>query len=213
MFGARARIVPIELTKRGEPTSAIRTRLAAADLVFFTGGDVGRGMALIDDRDLAPYLRELAAAGKPMEGISAGAILLGRHWIRFPARREPERFACLGIVPASFDTHGEADGWSELSELARRTNDEPEVYGIPSHGCARWNGMTLRALGEPLARFRCGDDARRIADARSLRLPRHIAATHVTPPGSRPRAPRSSPRTRARDRARRAARAVRRATR
>ncbi len=168
VFGTDARVVPIELTKRGVATSTIRARLAAADLVFFTGGDVERGMQLVDDRALAPYIRELAAGGKVMEGISAGGILLGRHWIRFPKQGEPERFDCLGVVPASFDTHGEDDDWSELRDLARNTRDERVVFGIPSHGAASWDGTTLRALGEPLARFACGG------------RPRKLRATHAT---------------------------------
>ena len=69
VFGPRARVIPVELTRRTVRTSTLRAQLAAADLVFFTGGDVERGMALIDDRGLAPYVRELAATGKPMEGI------------------------------------------------------------------------------------------------------------------------------------------------
>ena len=172
VFGPGARIVPVELTRRAVRTSALRGRLATADLVFFTGGDVERGMALIDDRALGPYLRELAGAGKPMEGISAGAILLGRHWVRFPERRAPAAFPCLGIVPASFDTHGEADGWSELRELARRVRGEPVVFGIPSHGAAVWDGEILRSLGRPLARFRGGARARRLVDADAARLTR-----------------------------------------
>jgi len=163
VFGRAARVIAIELTTRTR-TSTLRARLAAADLVFFTGGDVERGMALVDERGLAPYLRALAAQGKPMEGLSAGAILLGRWWIRFPARGEPEPFACLGIAPGAFDTHGERDGWSELVELARRVRGERVVYGIPSHGAARWDGDALHALGKPLARFRCGARPRRIAD-------------------------------------------------
>lgn len=170
VFGPGARVVLVELTRRAVPTSTLRSRLAAADLVFFTGGDVERGMALIDDRALAPYLRELARAGKPMEGISAGAILLGRHWLRFPERGAPAVFRCLGVVPASFDTHGEADGWSELRELARRVRGEPVVYGIPSHGGAVWDGQWLRSLGRPLARLRSGARVRRLADARAALL-------------------------------------------
>jgi len=170
VFGENARVVLVDLTKRALETSAARARLAAADLVFFTGGDVERGMQLVDERGLAPYIRRLAAAGKPMEGISAGAILLGSHWIRFPERGEPERFDCLGVVPASFDTHGEDDDWSELRELARHTRDERTVFGIPSHGAASWDGTTLRALGEPLARFACGARPRKLRGARTTRI-------------------------------------------
>ncbi len=165
VFGSGARVVPVALTSRTR-TSTLRAHLADADLVFFTGGDVERGMQLVEERALGAYLRELAAAGKPMEGISAGAILLGRQWIAFPEHGEPRPFSCLGIVPASFDTHGEDDGWSELRALARRTHGI--VYGIPSHGAARWDGKTLHALGEPLARFRCGNRPRRLADLEQL---------------------------------------------
>lgn len=165
VFGPAARVTPVALTSRTR-TSTLRARLAAADLVFFTGGDVERGMQLVDERGLAPYLRALAAEGKPMEGISAGAILLGRRWIAFPARGAPRPFACLGVVPAALDTHGEADGWSELRELARRSPAGDAVHGIPSHGAARWDGVRLHALGRPLARFRTGPRARRLADLR-----------------------------------------------
>ncbi len=169
VFGPGARVVPVELTRRVR-TSTIRRELASADLVFFTGGDVERGMQLIDDRALAPYIRELAASGKPVEGISAGAILLGTSWIRFPDAGEPAPFPCVGVVPAAFDTHGEDDRWSELRELARRSRGV--VYGIPSHGCATWDGTILRALGAPLARFECGTRARRLAAARQIRIAR-----------------------------------------
>lgn len=168
VFGPSARVRLIELTRRGTRTSTIRAELADADLVFFTGGDVERGMELIEDRDLAPYVRELATGGTVMEGISAGAIMLGRRWVRFPSGGESRAFACLGIVPASFDTHGESDGWSELRALARLPGDEKVVYGIPSHGCAHWDGSCLRAPGPPLVRFRCGPRVRRLADLRAI---------------------------------------------
>ncbi|HVV88374.1 MAG TPA: Type 1 glutamine amidotransferase-like domain-containing protein [Kofleriaceae bacterium] len=162
VFGPAARVVPVSLTSR-TATSTLRARLAGADLVFFTGGDVERGMQLVDERGLAPYLRDLARAGKPMEGLSAGAILLGRQWIAYPEGAEPRLFDCLGVVPATFDTHGEEDGWSELRDLARRAPAGDVVYGIPSHGAARWDGATLHALGVPLARFRCGPRPRALA--------------------------------------------------
>jgi cyanophycinase-like exopeptidase len=168
VFGPQARVVNLKLSRRKVSTTTIRAELADVDLVFFTGGDVARAMELIDERALGPYLRQLATEGKPMEGISAGAILLGRHWVRFPgdddARAEP--FPCLGIVPASFDTHAERDEWHELRVLARllAASDEREVFGIPSGACARWDGARLTALGKPLARFRCGAPASRLAD-------------------------------------------------
>lgn len=164
VFGPATKVLPVRLKRRAHSTSSARSILADADLVFFTGGDVEQGMRLIEDRDLAGYLRELSVAGKPMEGLSAGAILLGRHWVRFldggEGRAEP--FECLGIVPHSFDTHAEGDGWEELLALARvlpahaHPPDETVIYGIPSGGCAYWDGQALSALGEALVRVRCG---------------------------------------------------------
>lgn len=166
IFGLTAEVVDAPFTRRGVSAATLRARLDDADLVFFSGGDVDAGMAAVEERGLGAHLRTLAAQGKPMEGISAGAIMLGRHWVRFPERGEPRPFDCLGVVPTSFDTHGEEDGWSELKVLARALagGDEQAVYGIPSHGAARWDGASLAALGLPLARFRCGAEPRRLPD-------------------------------------------------
>jgi peptidase E len=168
VFGPGADVVSVELTKKRKKTSAIEAELDAADLVFFTGGDVERGIELIDGRGLAPYLRKLAAQGKPMEGVSAGSILLGRSWLRFADDGDEvgERFACLGVVPFSLDTHDEDDGWSELRSLARllSSSREKTVYGIPSGGCAVYEGGVVRALGKPLVRFACRSPVGRRSD-------------------------------------------------
>ena len=176
VFGPAARVVPVRLKRRAHSTSAARNILAEADLVFFTGGDVEQGMRLIEERDLVGSLHELHSAGKPMEGLSAGAILLGRHWVRFvgdgkEARAEP--FECLGIVPHSFDTHAEGDNWEELLALASvlpahaHAPEETEVFGIPSGGCAFWDGRALSALGSDLVRVRCGATPRLLSPLRS----------------------------------------------
>jgi peptidase E len=171
VFGVAADVYPVALTRAGTRTSAARSGLADADLIFVSGGDVERGMRAFDERDLAPYMRMLAAQGKPMEGLSAGAIMLGAHWVRFEGEDEslPEPFACLGVVPASFDTHGEEAAWDELRALASvlpAVSHERLVYGIRSHGAVVWENERLRALGEPLARFACGVPPKRLRDAR-----------------------------------------------
>jgi peptidase E len=168
VFGTVADVVPVDLTRTSTPTSVIRADLAAADMVFFTGGEVERGIQLVDDRGLAPYVRRLAAQGMPMEGVSAGSIMLGSHWVRFldDDDTKGEAFRCLGVVPASFDTHDEADGWGELLALARllaRRKKERSVYGIASGGCALFEGGRVHAIGKPLVRFSCGDVPRRMA--------------------------------------------------
>ena len=160
--GSGARVEMARLAKKTAKVSAARQLLADADLVFLSGGDVEHGMNLLDERGVADDLRRLAAAGKPFFGISAGSIMLGRHWVRFPddddAKAEP--FACLGIAPLSMDAHSEADGWSELRVLVRLLGRrDPDVvgYGVPSRGCLRvtLDGATptLTALGAPIARI------------------------------------------------------------
>jgi peptidase E len=168
LFGPSAELIAVELTKRANKTADVRAELDLADLIFFMGGDVERGMQLVDERGLAPHFRKLAAQGKPMEGVSAGSILLGKSWIRFSDDEDDpgERFACLGVTPFSFDTHAEDDDWEELRALARLLSGSAEktVYGIPSGGCAVYRNGKVRALGKPLARFRSGDPARRMPD-------------------------------------------------
>ena len=162
VFGRGATVVPVKLKRKSLATSTARNLLADADLVFFTGGDVELGMKLIEDRNLGPYVRALNAGGTVMEGISAGAIMLGQHWVRFPGDDEAraEAFPCLGLVPGSFDTHSEEDEWSELHSLARVlpaiAAEQKVVFGIPSGGGALWDGRALTALGAPLVRIRCG---------------------------------------------------------
>jgi len=167
VFGPDAEVVPVELTRKVKKTSQLRAELDLADLLFFSGGDVEHGMKVVDDRGLAPHIRKLAAQGKAMEGVSAGSIMLGNSWVRFSDDDDEtgERFACLGVAPFSFDTHAEDDDWDELRALARLLagSEEKAVYGIPSGGCAVCRDGAVRALGKPLARFRCGD-ARRMAD-------------------------------------------------
>lgn len=162
VFGPTANVVPVRLKRRSTTTSTIKGILDDADLVFITGGDVDLGMRLIAERGLVGHLRALHDKGAVFEGISAGAIMLGRHWLRFPNGDEAraEAFECLALVPASFDVHGEADEWSELRSLARVlpsvSPEQGEVYGLPSGGAAAWRDGALRTLGTPLVRVRCG---------------------------------------------------------
>ena len=104
-----------------------------ADLVFVGGGDVELGMNRVQERHLARPLREKHAAGAPLFGISAGAIMLARQWVRW---RDPdddgsaELFDCLGIAPVLCDCHGEEDGWAELKSLLRLAGGRAAGLGL-----------------------------------------------------------------------------------
>lgn len=168
VFGLFAKVVPVRLTKKSLATSEAKAKLADADIVFFTGGDVDHGMRVIDDRGLAPFIRELNLAGKPMEGISAGAILLGKHWVRFGEEGEEgvvEPFDCLGVVPWSFDAHGEADEWEELVALAKVLPKKKGdfVCGLVSGRCGLYEAGRLHAVGGALHCYEPGT-AKRLPD-------------------------------------------------
>lgn len=168
VFGPRSRTLFVRLTKKQTKTSEAKAMLADADVIFVSGGDVDAGMRVIEERGLSSYFRELSRGGKIMEGVSAGSIMLGKHWVRFVHDQDPhgELFDCLDIVPISFDAHDEKDGWSELHALARleRAERGAWVCGLTSKCGAQWDGEHLHALGGPLARFSCGPNARRISD-------------------------------------------------
>jgi len=152
-----------------------RELLAQVDLVFVGGGDVEEGMKHVLENDVADALREAHGRGAVFCGMSAGAIMLGERWIRWPREdagdEHAETFACLGIVPFSLDTHGEADGWDETQSFAavraRELNVVVKVYGVPSGGAllATSDGKP-RALGVPTAVFSAhpGKKAHALAD-------------------------------------------------
>ncbi|MDD4876879.1 MAG: Type 1 glutamine amidotransferase-like domain-containing protein, partial [Dehalococcoidales bacterium] len=73
--------------------------LRSADIIFISGGDVDRGMDLLNQRNMVNFLAELFQQGKLFFGASAGAIMLAKEWVRW---RDPydnssaELFPCLG---------------------------------------------------------------------------------------------------------------------
>ena len=136
---------------------AVRTQLAAADLVYMSGGDVEDGMRVLTAAGLAAFLRDLHAAGKPFAAVSAGSILLGREWVRWTDPDDEStaaRFPCLGIAPLVCDTHAEDDDWEELRRLLELQGDGAAGCGIPSGGALRVApDGAVSALLRPLTRL------------------------------------------------------------
>ncbi len=120
--------------KRGSAAAAQEV-LAAADIVFVSGGDVEEGMKVLEEKGIVPFLRQLHAAGKPFFGISAGSIMLARAWVRWTDPGDDataELFPCLGFAPVICDTHGEADDWTELKAALALKPVGAVGYGIVS---------------------------------------------------------------------------------
>jgi peptidase E len=128
-----------KIAKRRDRAAA-RAALRRVDFVLIGGGDVEAGMAALVAAELVEPLREAATRGVVFAGLSAGAIMLGQRWVRWPhpdaSDDEAETYECLGLAPCSLDTHGESDGWQEArsfaSVRARELGRRARVYGVPS---------------------------------------------------------------------------------
>jgi peptidase E len=151
-----------KLAKRRRQVAAARKTLERADFVFVGGGDVEAGMDVLRRAELVDELRAAAARGVVFAGMSAGAIMLGERWIRWPhadaGDDEAETFECLGIAPCSLDTHGESDEWRETRSFvavrARELQRKVRAYGVTSGGALIVSvGGKMRARGEPVPVF------------------------------------------------------------
>ena len=153
--GVRKVVWPKLSKAKKKDASAARAALHETDLVFVGGGDVEAGVAALREADLVDALHGAAKRGVVFVGMSAGAIMLGERWIRWPREGagddEAETFECLGLAPCSLDTHGEGEGWGETQSFAavraRELGAKACAYGVPS-GAA----LVIRADGSLVAR-------------------------------------------------------------
>ena len=151
-----------KLAKRLRDKAVARRALKTVDFVFVGGGDVEAGMDVLRRAQLVAELRAAAARGVVFAGMSAGAIMLGERWVRWPRADatddEAETYECLGLAPCALDTHGEGDRWAEARSFAavraRELKRRAKAYGIPSGGAllVRSGGRML-ARGEPVPVF------------------------------------------------------------
>jgi len=136
---------------------AARRILSDADIVFVSGGDVEAGMRVLEAAALVPFLRSLHKRGKAFIGLSAGTIMLGQSWVRWPDPENDtgaERFPCLGLASLSCDTHEEADDWPELKTFLQLASARTVGYGITAGAALRVApDGTLAALGGSVHRL------------------------------------------------------------
>jgi peptidase E len=150
----------VALAATASPRADIdRTRklLSSADAVFIGGGEVDQGMKVLRRCGLDVLLEALCRRGKPLIGLSAGSIMLGRRWIRWPDEKDrarPELFPCLGCAPLICDTHAEGEDWVELKALLRAGGHGTRGYGIPAGACLIADSSSRRtSLGKPVLEF------------------------------------------------------------
>jgi len=160
--GAHRVLWPKLSGKKKKESAKARRALEDVDLVFVGGGDVEEGIRLLREEDLMRDFKAAARRGVVYAGMSAGAIMLGERWIRWPREDagddEAETYECMGVAPCSLDTHGEGDGWLETQSFAavraRELGKKVRAYGVPSGGALVIAGDgTLQPRGEPVPVF------------------------------------------------------------
>lgn len=143
--------------------------LQSADIVFVSGGNVEYGMQILVKKKMTDFLTELYSKGKPFFGLSAGSIMLGREWVRWPDPdngESAELFPCLGIAPVICDTHDEADDWEELQTALRLEKEGTKGYGIATGTAIKvYPDGQVEAIGGTAYQYiHSGDKVERIAD-------------------------------------------------
>lgn len=118
-------------------TDAAKRMLAAADVVFLSGGEVEDGMLGLAAGGITAFLAGLYHDGKLFIGMSAGCIMMGRHWVHWDVEGDDSTaylFPCLGFVPMLFDAHGEKEDWKELKCALRLLGPGARGIGLTNGG-------------------------------------------------------------------------------
>jgi peptidase E len=131
--------------------------LQIADAIFMSGGDVERGIEVLEEKNLKEFFQGVFQQGKLFFGASAGSIMMAREWVRW---RDPnddstaELFPCLGFTPLICDTHAEDDNWEELQAALKLKGAKSEGYGIPTGSCLKvYPDSRLEALSGTICHY------------------------------------------------------------
>jgi peptidase E len=171
----KCRITRVLLTSKKADVRKAQELLNTADAVFMSGGDVERGMEVLQEKGLETFFQSLYQQGKQFFGASAGSILMAREWVRW---RDPEDdstaelFPCLNFSPVICDTHGEADAWEELQAAIKLKGEGEMGYGIITGACLKvYPDGRLEAYGGAVSRYICrGQNVEKLSDLANLPL-------------------------------------------
>jgi len=163
------RVVHTLISSEGADIKAARSILESADIIFISGGDVDMGIRVLREKSMVEFLNGLYERGKLFFGISAGAIMLAKEWVRWPDPNDSssaELFPCLGFAPIICDCHDEIGGWEELKAALKLKEDNTKGYGLAS-GTALvvFPDGSLDVLGGAVHQYtQQGDSTERISD-------------------------------------------------
>lgn len=164
-----SRVAHALISTNGADLNTARGILESADIIFVSGGDVDMGIRVLKAKCMVEFLNGLYERGKLFFGLSAGAIMLAKEWVRWPDpdnSSSAELFPCLGFAPIICDCHDEIGGWEELKAALILKEDNTKGYGLAT-GTALivFPDGRLEALGGAVHQFiRHGDSIDRISD-------------------------------------------------
>ena len=137
--------------------SKAKGTLESADAIFISGGDVEMGIQVLEEKNMAIFLKGLYEQGKLFFGASAGSIMLAREWVRWKNPNDDstaELFPCLGLAPIICDTHAEDADWAELKMALKLSKDNVQGYGIPAKACLKvYPDGRIEALGDAITQY------------------------------------------------------------
>ena len=127
-LGGRAESLMILDRKQAEDAGLV-TGVAAADLIYFTGGNPNHLLDTLRDSRLMAAILAAVDQGSILAGSSAGAMVMG-SWMRRP--RSAEWIPGLGLVPgtAILPHHENSDPAVIFDQLQSRLTDGLIVLGI-----------------------------------------------------------------------------------
>lgn len=129
----------VPLCRKNPDIEKEKERMAEADAIFLSGGEVDEGAERLQQLGLCSCLKDLREQGKVFFGLSAGSIMMGEnwaHWEKEDVDSTSSLISCLGLVPYTFDTHCESENWRELKQVLRLKGDGAVGYGIQSGNMA-----------------------------------------------------------------------------
>lgn len=119
-----------------EPSKEDRAYFKKANLIMLAGGDVERGLKVMQDNGIGPLVAERYASGALLMGVSAGAVQLGQHGLsEVSDGAKPRLLDGFRLVPYFIDVHDEPD-WSRLRLKIDKLDGHVRRLGIPAGGGA-----------------------------------------------------------------------------
>ncbi len=154
----KVEIIEVKLASARADVDTAKSLLRASDVIFFSGGDVDEGMEWMNHHSLIGFFHELQDEGKVFFGASAGSIMLGTQWVRWPDSDDDnsaELFPCMGLATVLCDTHAEKDGWDELQAAVKLLGEGQQGYGIPTGSTLKvFSDGTVSGMGKPSVSYR-----------------------------------------------------------